>query len=105
MKLKSVLASAILMAIPFAAEATTTYTFDTVTKVAFGSSLAITGVLVGDISPTTFTAITTTSSCDDLFRQVLDAPSTYILTVTFDTFSGPPTSYNSVKTCSLERRP
>lgn len=86
---KRLLASALLMISPLAAQATeTSYTFDSVSAVRErNSNISITGVLVGETSPTTISAPTgsgPTERCDRLYNLVLSQPGAYLLTVTID---------------------
>lgn len=87
---KSLVASALLMISPLAAQATeNSYLFDSVSAVRIRSaSTSITGILVGESSPTTVNAPTNTAltdRCEKLYSLVLSQPGAYLLEVTIDT--------------------
>jgi hypothetical protein len=109
-RMKNVL-GAVLLLVPFAAGATTTsYVFDSVTKIQYGVEQSVnvflTGTLSGDSTPTTVSAPDSMPSCHDLYNQMQQVPGKYLLTLTIDVRSDPglPTSTN-LRSCSLELKP
>src|SRR4051812_1765583 len=107
-RMKNVL-GAVLLLVPFTAGATTTYVFDSVTKIQYGGgdtpgvSVFLTGTLSGDSTPTTVGAPDTMPSCHDFFNQMQQVSGKYLLALTIDVRSDPglPTSIN-LRSCSLE---
>lgn len=87
---KNFWAAALLTISPLAAHAVeTNYVFDSVISVRErDSNVTITGILVGETTPTSVVAPVNSGPverCDRLYGQVLSQPGVYLLTVTIDT--------------------
>jgi hypothetical protein len=88
--------------------AETDYTFDSVSKVKHrSSSIAITGVLVGDSAASTVTIPGSAffERCDKVLNLMMSSPGAYILTVTTEIFVSNPPPYTAFVGCSLELKP
>jgi len=113
--MKNALGAALLL-IPFAAGATTSYTFDSVTKVEYTQdtvAIKLTGVLLGDSAPSTVAVPSgspngATAACQGFYKEALSTSGKFLLNVTTDLSSSPMpggTGNLLLVSCSLERKP
>ena len=80
-RMKNVLGAALLL-VPFAAGATTPYTFESLSKIEYTPGINLTGVLAGDSAPSTVSVPGGVSQCETFMVEMLKAPGKYRLNVT-----------------------
>jgi hypothetical protein len=108
-RMKNALGAALLL-IPFAAGATTTYTFDSLSKIQYGGGatlVTLTGILLGDSAPSTVAVPSGLTECEGFYKEALSTSGKFLLNLTTDLL--PPSLPGGSSTlvlvsCSLERK-